>query len=81
MSQERRNIVRELRPLARLCGVELVRDDCGRENVMQMVQTMRETQAAAAVTRSLCCDVSRKRQKPPCAWTKDRPILITSKMS
>ena len=45
MSQGRRNTVKELRPLARLCGVELVRDDCGRENVMHMVQTMRETQA------------------------------------
>ena len=46
MAQERKNIVKELRSIARLCGVELVRDDASREKVTQMVQKSREARPA-----------------------------------
>ena len=37
MPQDRRSIVKELRSAARLRGVEQVRDDAGKEKVLQMV--------------------------------------------
>ena len=53
MAQERKNIVKELRSIARLCGVELVRDDASREKVTQMVQKSREARPAPDLLKKL----------------------------
>ena len=53
MAQNRQKLVRELRSVARLCGVELVRDDASREKVMQMVQKTREAQPGATQLKRL----------------------------